>query len=309
MTRTLRRGDRGQDVRAVQQGLNMQTPDGAAPLDDDGVFGGDTDTAVRRFQDDNGLEVDGIVGPTTRVAIFPLATVTMRLVGMRLRQPSLLPPRPSPFPNLLPGRLTLGDAPSDPALPTDPPSPPPSLNYSPVRYPRLQIPVATPSLTPFSFPNISLPVHHFEIAPGATGFLLPRGRGIDMSFGLSLSGIVMIGDEKLTHNEFSSGFLLGTPGIGSGGDWTVAWFSQITHVHQLNRAGNFSWQPNAQIGIGNSSTLPFLSLTASPAVVQYDANDNISISLGGPNIGVTMDPNAATLSVGLFSFGVVGKFN
>jgi hypothetical protein len=184
----------------------------------------------------------------------------------------------------------------------------PTTFYQPVAYPRLPVPLATPPLTPVPFPNITLPVHHFEIAPGATGFLLPRGRGVDVSFSLSVSGIVMIGDEKLTHNEFSSGILTGTPGVRSGGDWTAAWFAQITHVHQLNRAGNFSWQPNAQVAAGNGSA-PFLTLSASPANVQFDVDDNFSLSLGGPNASLTFDPNGPTLSVGLFSFGVVGKFN
>lgn len=36
----------------------------------DNIFGKHTDTAVRKFQEDNGLTVDGIVGPTTWAALW-----------------------------------------------------------------------------------------------------------------------------------------------------------------------------------------------------------------------------------------------
>jgi hypothetical protein len=120
----------------------------------------------------------------------------------------------------------------------------PLFAYQPIRYPKLAIPIATPSLTPAPFPGLTLtpPVHHFEIAPGPTISLINRNRRIDIGISMTLSGIVMIGDEKLTHNEFSSGIAMSTPGVQAGGDWTVGWFAQITHVHQLNRVRNFSWQ-------------------------------------------------------------------
>lgn len=53
---TLRRGDRGPDVQAIQRAV------GAAP---DGTFGPATETAVRGFQARHGLAVDGVVGPAT----------------------------------------------------------------------------------------------------------------------------------------------------------------------------------------------------------------------------------------------------
>lgn len=55
--RTLRRGDRGRDVVALQKALGIVA---------DGDFGPMTDAAVRLFQDDRGLLVDGIVGAMTR---------------------------------------------------------------------------------------------------------------------------------------------------------------------------------------------------------------------------------------------------
>ena len=59
-TRTLRRGDRGRDVRVLQRLVGMRSS---------GDFGPKTAGAVRRFQRSAGLQGDGIVGPTTRRAL------------------------------------------------------------------------------------------------------------------------------------------------------------------------------------------------------------------------------------------------
>lgn len=52
----VRRGDTGTDVKAVQKALSIP---------EDGIFGPNTDRAVREFQRLSGLVVDGIVGPAT----------------------------------------------------------------------------------------------------------------------------------------------------------------------------------------------------------------------------------------------------
>lgn len=61
----LRLCDSGPAVRVAQQGLQATDPE----LEDDGFFGPMTDAAVRRFQQANGLEVDGLVGPDTWQAL------------------------------------------------------------------------------------------------------------------------------------------------------------------------------------------------------------------------------------------------
>ena len=48
------------DVRALQQALGVPA---------DGVFGPQTERAVKRYQRQHGLTVDGIVGPQTRQAL------------------------------------------------------------------------------------------------------------------------------------------------------------------------------------------------------------------------------------------------
>lgn len=62
--RTLRKGDKGEDVKAMQillMGRGVKMPKYGADAD----FGGETDTAVRSYQKANGLEADGICGQLT----------------------------------------------------------------------------------------------------------------------------------------------------------------------------------------------------------------------------------------------------
>lgn len=58
---TLRRGDKGEDVKRMQQLLS----NAGSGLVVDGIFGLGTLSAVRAFQKANGLVIDGIVGPKT----------------------------------------------------------------------------------------------------------------------------------------------------------------------------------------------------------------------------------------------------
>lgn len=61
----LRRGSRGEAVRALQAALARL----GHALRADGVFGPLTEVAVRRFQSDRGLAVDGIAGPATMAVL------------------------------------------------------------------------------------------------------------------------------------------------------------------------------------------------------------------------------------------------
>lgn len=60
----LRSGSKGETVRALQR-LLIGSGYSCGWYGADGDFGSATDTAVRLYQRDNGLEVDGIVGPMT----------------------------------------------------------------------------------------------------------------------------------------------------------------------------------------------------------------------------------------------------
>ena len=56
----VKRGDRGEAVRSIQQELGISA---------DGVFGAQTERAVKRFQRRHDLVPDGIVGPLTRAEL------------------------------------------------------------------------------------------------------------------------------------------------------------------------------------------------------------------------------------------------
>ena len=71
--RTLRKGDEGPEVVTLQQALTeLGYLSGAA----DGNFGTGTQTAVKKFQEDNQLDADGIAGKMTQEALFAKSSVT-----------------------------------------------------------------------------------------------------------------------------------------------------------------------------------------------------------------------------------------
>jgi len=63
----LRKGSSGIRVRQLQEALSKA---GYDPAGVDGVYGAGTESAVRRFQGDHGLDVDGVVGPRTWQAVM-----------------------------------------------------------------------------------------------------------------------------------------------------------------------------------------------------------------------------------------------
>lgn len=65
VTRLLRIGQRGEEVRRLQAALNAA----GARLAEDGIFGRATEIAVEQFQERSGLVVDGIAGPRTLAAL------------------------------------------------------------------------------------------------------------------------------------------------------------------------------------------------------------------------------------------------
>ena len=58
--KTIKSGDTGEKVRQIQTALQIGV---------DGKFGNLTELSVRKFQDQNDLEIDGVVGPLTWKAL------------------------------------------------------------------------------------------------------------------------------------------------------------------------------------------------------------------------------------------------
>jgi hypothetical protein len=81
MQRNLSQGLTGPDVRNLQIILNLQRASVREPrIGEDGVFGPETDTRVRAFQDFCDLTVDGVVGPDTGAMLLPERTITTQSV-------------------------------------------------------------------------------------------------------------------------------------------------------------------------------------------------------------------------------------
>ncbi len=64
----LRNGSTGYNVTLIQRLLNNA---GYGSLVEDGIFGVSTDTALKQFQKDRNLTVDGVVGSQTWEALLP----------------------------------------------------------------------------------------------------------------------------------------------------------------------------------------------------------------------------------------------
>jgi peptidoglycan hydrolase-like protein with peptidoglycan-binding domain len=76
--RHVMKGATGPDVKAVQEGLNKYYK--KRVLAEDGAFGNETDNVMRRLRASKGMvRPDGILGPITRSALFPLVAVTATL--------------------------------------------------------------------------------------------------------------------------------------------------------------------------------------------------------------------------------------
>lgn len=91
----LKRGSTGEEVAEVQRIVGVK---------DDGIFGPDTEAAVKQYQKNNGLAADGIVGPDTRGVMFKTTkTNTGGNTGTKPATPSGAAPVTSP------GGVTYGD--------------------------------------------------------------------------------------------------------------------------------------------------------------------------------------------------------
>jgi N-acetylmuramoyl-L-alanine amidase len=67
----IKKGSRGETVKQIQKALHLMP---------DGIYGDQTEEAVKAFQCNNGLKVDGIVGPATLMKLIPVRLKKSRRV-------------------------------------------------------------------------------------------------------------------------------------------------------------------------------------------------------------------------------------
>jgi len=312
--RKLSMGMRGPDVLAVQQGLNVW----GASIAEDGAFGNETDAAVRAYQEENDLDVDGIVGPITRHSLFPTVVMTSAVIANVLRFPKIGSLRQPTFPaSTLPARFAAprmtaatGDSGDSPAIPTDIISQlfPTTSIFAPTTFPGLATPLPAPIL-PSPFLTLGFKFDHCEIAPGAQrsfGFT----RSPQDAFVLTAQCIGTRGPADLAHEELTFGVSFGQPLNATDADgnaWTFNPFVQITDVDRFGQLGFFHfWQPYAQAGFQGAGTGPLTpTLTAQffPLNLGFDIGRFLTLTAGaGLFANYTMDDNRLLLG-GQVTFG------
>lgn len=68
------------DIKAVQSELNKR---GYGPLNVDGQLGPKTNTAIKNFQKDSGIKVDGLAGPDTLALLLPATEPSSKVLNIR----------------------------------------------------------------------------------------------------------------------------------------------------------------------------------------------------------------------------------
>lgn len=77
---TLRYGERGDEVKALQIALNYHLPNAMPPLKTDSIFGPKTQDRLMTFQKRHGLTVDGVAGPKTLPALYSFVEATHNIM-------------------------------------------------------------------------------------------------------------------------------------------------------------------------------------------------------------------------------------
>lgn len=332
--RDLAQGMRGEDVHAVQQGLNEYFRGTRPALKADGVFGPNTRAAVDAFQRANpGIgkpdgSPDGIVGPRTRGKLFPLAMVTSTVVGFRLRPPRTPSLQDRVRQAFSPGQLQLGGQPpaalGAPVVnPLFVPRPLLSNLFTPISIPRLPERIAAPQVPQISLPTPSTLLgsppptwrfDHAEIAPGGQ-FTFPFSSSRQDALALTVQAVFSRGPSNGAHLELTPGVTFGVPlnaEPGDGSAWTFNPFVQITDVDRLGALGLFHfWQPYAQAGFQGSfasNISPTLTLGAFPVNLGFDAAEFLTLTVGAGTVFNLNLGTGAVLFGGQFTLGANFKF-
>jgi hypothetical protein len=320
--RDLATGMSGPDVKAIQDALNVQPGLKSPRLDHDGVFGPKTDAKVREFQALKHLEVDGIVGKDTRLALFPVGIATVTIIGVKQPRLSFQRAPGDHYPGVMPGKLT-----------------PPSFDKlvdldgvkrhveNPMHGAAVKIPGSDQSFWARILPEhiLGFDYNHMELVPGGQVtlpglFSLPP----DLSprqdaFSLTLQSIYQRGRDDGPNKTLTLGSSLTKPVSWLGGEpgplALAPLFVQLTDVDRFWQLGHWHlWQPYAVAGAQfnlsrhNPSWHPSLTGALFPVNIGYDVSDNVNIQFAG-GLAFTLDlGNGQFTAARQATFGVSIKF-
>ena len=336
--RDLSEGLRGEDVRALQNGLNEYFRGSRAALSPDGAFGSKTRAAVDALQRANpgtgkpDGTPDGIAGRRSRRALFPLAVVTVSAVGYRLKMPSLAR-RGIQAPRLGPGPLQPPGTPQQPgfqpnlsanvrAVDWSQVMRPAKLDFKPQHFPGLRLPIVAPpaimvprlrldplpSPQPAPTPSIGQ-IHHFELSSGGQ---INLANPSETSFTFAVQAVALRGDDDGPHQEIALGSQIGSPNADGSGDWSYTWYAQYTDVDRLGAIGQFHWwQPYAQLGVQNTfrTFKPVITGALFPVNLGFDVNKALTVSVAG-GLTMTYDPATGNVQAGVQgTAGLILKFD
>jgi len=285
--RNLSVGSSGEDVRAIQNALNIQRGLPGAPLVVDGVFGRLSDARVRAYQTAKKLTVDGIVGRATRLALAPFGVATITIVATR---GSVKPPDQTTktlnvdwsraMQGLNPNPRTTLNVDWGRAMQGLNPNPQTTLNvdwsavlaalrtrmagahFEMTRLPGIAPPIYAgrkPEMTaPMPSPDggvLGFEYDHMELVPGAQSTFFIGGARQDI-FTLTMQMIYRRGPDDAAlgaHQEAAIGVQIGDPFVAdfpNGAPWTFNPFIQLTDVDRIGGQGIFHpWQPYVSMGV------------------------------------------------------------
>ena len=344
--RDLAIGMSGPDVRALQEGLNTRSESIASPIAVDGVFGPETDQAVREFQKRQQLDVDGVVGRETRPSIFHLALVTATIFGQKINSGQSLMNRPSLKDRVIagfsPGKLQLGVPPAPEYTPRTLTIPDdirkemmdwatrPSGNvinipddvrrqmmnpkFYPIQFAQLSKPLAAPHIPEVTLPSSNSGAwkyDHCELQSGGQT-VFPFTRSRQDSFVLTAQCIVSKGTPEGKHVESTVGVQAGEPLNATAGSdaWTFNPFWQVTDVDRIGALSNFHWwQPYAQVGMAFGRDInPTITVNAVPFNLSFEATKFLTLALAG-GMFMNFDTTTGRVLLGpMFTFSVNLKF-
>jgi hypothetical protein len=317
----LNAGASGPEVKALQQGLNIS---GATPkLAEDGIFGPSTDHAIREYQSEHGLKVDGIVGPKTRKSLFWIGVATVTVVGRRDPKVTYLWPRngsdppgtaairwppAGPVATLLPGQLHLPDFDE---LNTTICTGLCATTILPRHIRSLPLPVPMPAMPDWNFaieplrpaePSkpLELVYDHIELQPGEQSSFPLRSQRQD-AFVLTMQSIYRRGPDDGPNIQAALDVQVGAPFMS--GSWTINPFLQLTDVDRLGALGAFHyWQPYAQTGFQTAGSAgaaqPTLTSSLFPANLTLSvAKDVFSVGLGA-GVALNLDLHSGRIQAG-----------